>query len=107
MVRRVLHWTPDTGGGLFGHNQDDNALDYYRQARGADAVGTLTVEQRAKLVRDLLDGYTAGDEEDAVFDLITANFAHSRAVIAQVGWARLEDELGGRFSRRFPEGDYR
>lgn len=89
------------------HNQDDNALDYYKQAGGADAVGTLTVEQRVKLVRDLLDGYIAGEEEDAVFDLITADSAHSRAVIAQVGWARPEDELGGRFWRRFPEGDYR
>lgn len=106
-VRRIVHWTPNTGGGFLGHNQDDNALDYYRQARAADAVGSLTAEQRIRLTRDLLDGYTAQDEEDAAFDLLTANPAHAAAVIAAVGWDRLEDELGGRFSRRFPQASHR
>jgi hypothetical protein len=102
-VRRILNWTPDTGGGLFGHNQDDHALTYYNQARDAGAVGALTVEQRIRLVRNLLDGYTADDEGDAAFDLLTADTAHSGTVIAAVGWDRLEDELVDRFSRRFPE----
>jgi hypothetical protein len=107
VLRRVLHWTPDTGGGVFGQNQDNNALDYYNEASSKGAVATLSVQQRVKLIRDLLDGYTGGEEENAVFDLVTANSAHSQAVISQVGWSTLEDELGSRFSRRFPENDYR
>jgi hypothetical protein len=102
-VRRIVNWTPDTGGGFLGHNQDDNALDYYEQARAVGAVGSLTAEQRIRLIRHLLDGYTAEDEENAVFDLLTANAADSATVIAAVGWDRLEDELGKRFTRRFPE----
>lgn len=106
-LTRVINHTPDTGGGLFGHNQDDNALDYYEQAKSTGAVATLTVEQRVRLCRDLLDGYTASDEEDAVFDLLTAQPAHSRVVISAVGWARLEDEIGRKFSAKFPESSYR
>jgi hypothetical protein len=107
VLRRVLHWTPDTGGGALGHNQDDNALDYYNEACAKKAVDTLTVQQRVKLIRDLLDGYTADDEEDAAFHILTAKPADSREVISDIGWPELEDELGSRFSRRFPESDYR
>ncbi|WP_132122699.1 hypothetical protein [Actinocrispum wychmicini] len=102
-LRKVLNWTPNTGGGLLGHNQDDNALDYYNEASGKNAVGTLTVKQRVDLIRNLLDGYTSGEEENAAFDILTANSSHSQDVIRQVGWDRLEDELGNRFSNRFPK----
>ena len=59
------------------------------------------------ILRNLLDGYTAGDEEDAAFDLLTANPSHTDAVIAAIGWDRLEDEIGDRFSKRFPETAHR
>lgn len=106
-LRRVIHWTPDTGGGMFGHNQDDNALDYYNEAKRRHAVTTLALDQRISLIRKLLDGPTATDEENAVFDMLTANPAHSGAVIAAIGWDRLEDEIGDRFVKQFPEYHHR
>lgn len=101
-LRKVLNWTPNTGGGLFGHNQDDNALDYYNAASAKNAVGTLTVDQSVDLIKNLLDGYTSGEEEDAVYDILVKNPSQSREVINRVGWERLEDEIGDRFSKRFP-----
>jgi hypothetical protein len=39
----------------------------------AGALPTLTVDARTRLIRDLLDGYTSGEEEDAVFLRLTTS----------------------------------
>jgi hypothetical protein len=110
MIRQVINWTPDTGGGILGHNQDDNALDYYEEAKRAGALETLTRAQKKALILNLLDGATVGDEEDAIMDLLKANEADARVIISEIGWERLEDEIddwaGSDFADRFPEAEY-
>jgi len=110
MIRQVINWTPDTGGGIFGHNQDDNALEYYQKAKAEGALETLTRAQKKALIENLLDGATVGDEEDAIMDLLKANEADARAIISEIGWERLEDEiddwLGSDFADRFPRSEY-
>jgi hypothetical protein len=72
----------------------------------AGALPTLTVDARTRLIRALLDGYTSGEEEDAVFLLLTTSGDGASSVIAAVGRDRLEDEIGDRFTRRFPAASY-
>jgi hypothetical protein len=73
----------------------------------AGALPTLTVDARTRrLIRGLLDGYTSGGEEDAVFLVLTTRGDGASSVIAAVGRDRLEDEIGDRFTRRFPAAGY-
>jgi hypothetical protein len=103
VVREVIESVPETGGGVFGHNEDDNAMDYIERASAVHGgLESMAVPQRVKLIRFLFSGTTFGDEEDAAYRVLTANPAHTQAVIDQVGWDELEDELGSRFSRAFP-----
>lgn len=106
VVWQVINWTPDTGGGVFGHNQDDNALDYYEQAKDKGAMETLTVTQKISLIIDLVRGATMGDEEDAIWDMLTIKESDARAIIDWVGWDRLESEIGNKFKNKFPEKSY-
>jgi Domain of unknown function (DUF4157) len=104
LVREVVEWVPDTGGGWFGHNQDDNALDYIERAAAVEGgLQSLAVPQRVKLIKFLFDGKTFGDEEDAAFAVWTANPAHITEVKNAIdGWGHeLEDELG---EERYLEG---
>jgi hypothetical protein len=110
-LRKIIYWTPDTGGGFLGHNQDDNALDYYEAAKAEGALGTLSVGQKVKLILDLLDGPTIGDEEDAIMGLLLANTNDAKFLIKQIGWDRLEDDIddgpGSEFADNFPEDVYK
>jgi hypothetical protein len=104
LVREVVEWVPDTGGGWGGHNQDDNALDYVERAAAVSGgLQSLAIPQRVKLMKFLFDGSTFGDEEDAAFAVWTANPAHISEVKNQVdGWGHeIEDELG---EERYREG---
>lgn len=117
-VRDILLWTPNTGGGVGGHNQDDNASDYVAAARGTKAIGSgptglasLRFDQRLTLITQLLDGPTAGQHETDVLDLLTtAPKAMARGLIITLGWRRLADELddgpGEEFAAAFPESKY-
>ena len=104
LVREVVEWVPDTGGGWGGHNQDDNALDYVERAAAVSGgLQSLAVPQRVKLIKFLFDGKTWGDEEDAAFAVWTANPAHIIEVRNAIDGSghEIEDELG---SDRYREG---
>ena len=109
LVWKVLQWTPNTGGGVGGHNQDDNALAYYNKAKSTPGgLASLFWSARANLIKDLVDGATWGDEEDACYKLMTtASDADAQKVIDFVGWDRLEDELGSRFRNCYPRDQYK
>jgi hypothetical protein len=109
MIWSILQWTPNTGGGVGGHNQDDNALDYYNQAkRTKGGLASLMWSARANLIRNLIDGPTLRDEEDAILDLLVTCPSDSdvRSVIKYITWDRLEDEIGERFKKRYPKANY-
>jgi hypothetical protein len=108
MIWRIIEWTPNTGGGVGGHNQDDNAYDYYKRAKATPGgLKSLLWSARANLIRDLVDGATDGDEENACFELLTSGTdAEARQAIQTVDWDRLEDEIGSRFSTRYPKAEF-
>lgn len=110
LLNDVINWTPDTGGGIGGHNQDDNAMDYYKDAKKAGALATLTVEQKKRIVGHLLDGWTIGDEEDAILELLAAVPSHAREIIVFHGWGRLQSSIdnlwGNRFEKAYPKKSY-
>ncbi|GAB4569891.1 MAG: hypothetical protein Tsb0020_24300 [Haliangiales bacterium] len=110
-VADIIQWTPNTGGGVGGHNQDDNAVDYWEEAKSKDAMDTLTYVQRVNLMVDLLDGSCVGDDEDAVMDILTsASDSDARRLIARFGWEYLYDKIddgpGEVFAETFPEDKY-
>jgi hypothetical protein len=98
--RQLINYTPGsvTGelGGIGGHDEDDNAVDYYKEAKKKGALESLTVEQRTRLIRDVLSGATLGDEDTMIADLLTTNDAHVVPVIDSVGWRWLWDDVSGR-----------
>jgi Domain of unknown function (DUF4157) len=109
LINQVINWTPNTGGGVFGHNQDDNAIDYFEEAKKTSGgLASLTPVQRINLIRPILDGYTSGSDEDKVLEILTScpSDAEVRNVITSVGWGELEDELGDKFSNRYPRATY-
>ncbi|MFW2382635.1 MAG: eCIS core domain-containing protein, partial [Acidimicrobiales bacterium] len=111
-LQRILAWVPDTGGGMFGHNTDDNASDYIDQARATEGgLESLTVDQRKQLVRDLIDGATVGEDEDQIMRVLrTASSADARTVIQSIGWSKMhsdiDDWVGEEFAEEFPEEQY-
>jgi hypothetical protein len=111
VVRRIVNWTPTTGGGIAGHNQDDNAVDYFKQAQKQGAENNLTVPQRINLLKDLLDGWTVGSDEDwAMKILTTAQDFEAKEIIKVIGWQRLHNKIddgpGNAFANKFPKDKY-
>lgn len=107
VIKEVINWVPDTGGGVLGHNQDDNSEDYVKLAKRAGAMATLTKEQRRKLILNLFDGKTWGEDETMVMDLLdAADDKDVRYIISKIGWGEMEDELGGKFSKKYPKAQY-
>lgn len=98
-LREIIHYTPGSAtgetGGIFGHDEDDDALSYYRKAKAANALQTLTLEQRKRLIRLVLKGATIGAEETMVADLLLSNKAHASAVVNEVGWRWIWSDLSG------------
>lgn len=106
VIRKVINWVPDTGGGVGGHNQDDKALEYLALAKEKKALHTLTVEQKVKILRFVFDGYTSGDDEDALMEMINANPRDVAALVKILGWDNMEDELGDAFSDKYPKAKF-
>jgi hypothetical protein len=109
MIWQVLQWTPNTGGGFAGHNQDDSALAYFATAKKAPGgLASLRWEARANLIKNLVDGYTASDEQDAIFEILASctNDSDVHRVIDLLTWKRLSDKVGDRFSKRYPKAQY-
>jgi Domain of unknown function (DUF4157) len=112
VITEVINWTPDSGGGVGGHNQDDNARDYVDTARGIKGgLVSLTSVQRIKLAVDCINGYISESDEETVWELLeTASESQARDVIKHIGWDDLTDYLDGvednKFRARFPEETY-
>jgi hypothetical protein len=113
LVWSIINWTPNTGGGAFGQNTDDNARAYYDAAKDTPyGVSSLTVTARINLIKPLLSGVwvTDGEEERVWWLLDTASDSDARLIIKRVGWGRLDDELEGerrrKFRARFPKASY-
>jgi hypothetical protein len=113
LIWAVINWTPNTGGGIGGHNTDDNAADYYdAAAKTAGGVHSLTPVARINLIRPLMSGvWVADDEEERIWYLLdTAPPADAREVIKHIGWSRIADALEGaedrKFRAKFPQKAY-
>ncbi len=54
ILREIIHWTPNTGGGYWGRNSDDNAIDYMKKVMSISGdLCSLTDKQREKLEKDI------------------------------------------------------
>jgi hypothetical protein len=107
VIKEVINWVPDTGGGVAGHNQDDNSEDYYELAKKKGALPTLTRDQRRKIITNLFNGRTTGGDENRCMDLLnTASDADAKWVIKAIGWDRCKSELGDKFSKKYPKAKY-
>ena len=111
MLRTVLAWTPDTGGGASGTTLTTTRSTTSRRRGSSGGLGSLTLDQRRRLIRDLLEGATVGDDEDAVMSVLTsASDSEARALISHFGWERLHDDIddffGEAFAERFPKSRY-
>ncbi len=59
----ISEWTPNTGGGMGGHNQDDNSMDYLEQAQEIDEdLCSLTEVQRGLIDKNLASGFKSLQE---------------------------------------------
>jgi hypothetical protein len=98
--REIINYTPGSAtgetGGIFGHDEDDDALAYYQKAKAKGALNTLTLEQRKRLVRLVLSGATLGKEDTMVADLLSTNDGHVPAVVNHVGWRWIWSDLSGK-----------
>lgn len=103
VVKEIIEWVPETGGGKFDAD-DTNAMIYVERAAATQGgLASLALPQRIKLIRFLFSGIKVwADEEDAAFRVLTAKPSDTQSVIEAVGWSELEDELGDRFSDAFP-----
>jgi hypothetical protein len=113
LIWEVINWVPDTGGGAFGQNTDENASDYYDAAAAkAGGLESLTYVQRANLINPMMGGWKVWDsEEERIWSLLdTASDADARKVIRHVGWERIADALEGaeddKFRAKFPKATY-
>ena len=72
LLTMIINYTPNTGGGVGGHDTDDNALEYSRKAKAEGALGALTQTQRLRLIRDMIAGVCGDEEEQAIVDMLAA-----------------------------------
>jgi hypothetical protein len=97
--RQIINYAPGSVsgelGGVGGHDEDDNAVDYYKEAKKKNALSSLTETQRAKLIKDVLSGSTTGDEDTMVADLLTTNDAHVVPALKGITWRWLWDDISG------------
>jgi hypothetical protein len=82
-----------------------NVNDLLADGRMAEALsislGTLTVNQKERLLRHVLGGATIGNEEPMILDLLRARPADAVQLIRRVGWRWLWEDLGGDNCRAF------
>jgi hypothetical protein len=111
VFKEVVNYTPGSVhgnlGGVGGHDTDDNAVEYWEQAKKIkaatkhDTFGTLTLQQRKKLLKDVLDGVTIGDDEKVALDVLTSADGSMKPLIDSVGWRRIWKKLDGENCRKF------
>jgi Domain of unknown function (DUF4157) len=92
--QEIIDYVPDTGGhggwpilqSPIDNNSDDNALEYFNEAKAKNALGTLTTEQRYKAIRFLISGSCADDEEQAIIEMLdTAAVADMVSIVTRLG----------------------
>lgn len=112
-IRRVIEWSPTITDSALGHNTDDDSNDYWQEARRTPGgLASLNYPQRYRLIDHLLDGWTIGDDEDAIMDVLkSAPPSDQRRLIKQFGWDYLEDKIddgpGSDFADAFPEDQWK
>ncbi len=94
LLGTIVNWTPDTGGGIAGRREDNNAVDYYQAALRSKALGTLTFDQKRRLIKHVISGATMGNEEGMIVDLLTANTHDALALINIFQWPRIYNKVG-------------
>ncbi|GAB4565643.1 MAG: hypothetical protein Tsb0020_16660 [Haliangiales bacterium] len=95
MLQRIIDYTPNTGGGVFGRKSDDNALAYVSMARAEGAMATLTAPQRIQLIRDMVAGVCGDDEERAIIELLTtASVSEMTAIVIALGDGDAAEGIG-------------
>jgi hypothetical protein len=94
-----LNWLEDSPKEFEGHNDSDN------KARAVVTQGlhkARSVRVRQKLIKELLDGYVAGDDQVAIVTILEDAAASDRFEILKGDMAvRIEKELGGSALKRF------
>ncbi|MGB7520366.1 MAG: DUF4157 domain-containing protein, partial [Spirulinaceae cyanobacterium] len=105
VFREIINYAPGaaTGelGGIGGHDTDDNAVDYWKVAKDKKALPVLSLPQRQKLLKDVLDGATIGEENQMVLDLLTTNNSQVKETVDHVGWRRIWNKLWGSDCKKF------
>lgn len=108
-VRQIIHFTPSLADSFLGHNTDDHAVSYWREAkRTKGGLRSLTYPQRERLIAHILEGATVGEDEQAILDLLTtANSQEQLRLIVRFGWQTLYDKIddgpGEAFRTAFPK----
>ena len=97
----IIDYTTDTGGGVGGHVEDDNAVDYYNVAKKRGALGTLTLPAKQRLVGHVLSGATIGEEDAMIVDLLSVNVADGVQIIKHFSWHWIWDDVDGEDCRNF------
>lgn len=99
LLRAVINYTPGSAtgetGGLFKTDEDDDAVSYYKAAKAKNALDALTLTQRKRLVRMVLEGATVGAEETMIADLLISSPDQATAVLDDVGWHRVWTDTTG------------
>jgi hypothetical protein len=98
-LQEVIDYTPGSGGGLLGHDEDEIAENYFKLAKGN--LGGLTLKQKTKLVHDVLTGATLGSEDAMIVDLLDANHADGAKIIEHFGWHWIWTDVDGDDCRNF------
>lgn len=92
--QEIVDYIPDTGGfggvpilsSPYDNNSDDNAMEYYNEAKAAKALHTLTTEQRIKAIRFLIKGSCDDDEEQAIIEMLdTAPVPEMVSIVTRLG----------------------
>jgi len=106
VFKEIINYTPGSAtgelGGIGGHDTDDNAVDYYKEVlKKNGALETLTFDQKFKLIRDVLDGVTIGDEQPMIVTILGAKFSDATELIKKFSWHRLWQKIDGNDCRNF------
>lgn len=111
IMKKIINFVPNTGGGLLGDQDDDNARDYVKLAEDNNALYGLTNDQRYHLMLDCYNGYQSEADEETVWKILdTAPEPDARYVITWFGWNDIADMLDGveddKFRAKFPKSEY-
>jgi hypothetical protein len=86
-LKNVIHYTPNTGGGMFGHRNDDNANQYIGEAmKTPGGLASLGLDEKHKLVHDATGL--------PLVQVLHAKSDDAPALIERAGWRVLWNRLG-------------